>query len=58
MLLKGFVVLLLLINFPTVQAHVAHAEPAVEAGSIWHQIFLLHDWIHPLFFILMIFSIF
>lgn len=51
-------ILLIIFSFisPIVAAHVAHAEPGVAPESIWYQIFLLHDWIHPIFFLLLIYS--
>lgn len=46
--------LLFIVQF--VVAHAEHAEPSVKESSILYQIFLLHDWIHPIFFILLIYS--
>lgn len=55
---KSFLLLalLLIMGISLVSAHVEHAAPAVEETSILYQIFLLHDWIHPIFFILMVYS--
>jgi len=53
------VVLLLvfiLLSLPLVAAHVAHAEPSVEGTSFWYRVFEAHDYLHPVFFILMIVS--
>lgn len=48
--------LALSIGMYLVSAHVEHAEAGAEEGSFWYQIFVLHDWIHPVFFLLLIYS--
>jgi hypothetical protein len=48
-----FLVFLFIIQF--ISAHVEHAEIKEEAG-ILYQIFLFHDWVHPVFFILLVYS--
>lgn len=55
---KSFLLLtlFLIMSISLVSAHVEHAAPGVEETSILYQIFLFHDWIHPLFFILMVYS--
>ncbi|MBI4167564.1 MAG: hypothetical protein HY515_01265 [Candidatus Aenigmarchaeota archaeon] len=45
-----------IIFLSTASAHVEHAEPAVDKGSFWYRVFLWHDWLHPVFFILLIYS--
>ena len=46
----------ILLSLSIVLAHAEHAEPVVDKSSILYKIFLLHDWIHPVLFILMIYS--
>lgn len=50
------IILILLFNAKPIQSHAEHAEPEVEKSSLWYKMFLLHDWIHPIFFLLMIYS--
>ena len=47
-------ILFCLVFLMSASAHVEHAE-AVE-GSFWYQVFIAHDWLHPVFFILLIYT--
>lgn len=49
-------ILLILFNFKFVEAHIEHAGPDLEETSFWYKIFQVHDYIHPIFFILLIYS--
>lgn len=49
-----FALLLVMVSF--VNAHAEHADPRVEKKSVWYQIFLIHDWLHPFTFLLLIYS--
>lgn len=61
MLRKGVMVLislfaLLLVMISFANAHAEHAAQQVGQKSVWYQIFLIHDWLHPLAFLLLIYS--
>ena len=53
---KYSLLLVMFISVVIVAAHVEHAEPGIEKGGFWYQIFIIHDWIHPIFFLLMVYS--
>ncbi len=51
-----FFIFILVVCMQIVAAHAEHAKPSIEKTSVWYQVFLIHDWIHPIFFLLMVYS--
>ena len=48
--------LFFIVSLQFVGGHVEHAEPSVQTSSVWYQIFIWHDWLHPLFYLFLIYS--